>query len=140
MDALHNWTKTNSAFCPGATLRDSGYLLWLAVCRRYRFLADFAVEVLHERFLTLKPALPPQEFDVFFNDKSQSHPELSELSSSTIQKLRQVLFRMLREAGLLDKACNIIPAIPGLKLTEFLRIRQEYVYFPMNPPMKKEAA
>ncbi len=127
-------------FLSDATLRDSGYLLWLAACRRYRFLADFAVEVLHERFLTLKPNLPEQEFTVFFNDKSQLHNELTELSSSTVQKLRQVLFRMLREAGLLDKACSIIPAIPGPKLTELLRLHQEYIYFPMNPPLQKDAA
>ena len=125
-------------FLSDATLRDCGYLLWLAACRRYRILADFAVEVLHERFLTLKPNLPEQEFTRFFSEKSQFHTELAELSSSTTQKLRQVLFRMLREAGLLDKACNIIPAIPGLKLTEFLRIRREYVYFPMNPPLQRE--
>ncbi len=127
-------------FLSKATLRDCGYLLWLAACRQYRFLADFAVEVLHERFLTLKPTLPTQEFDAFFNDKSQFHAELADLSSSTTQKLRQVLFRMLRECELLDKACSIIPAIPGQELTELLRVRQEYVYFPMNAPMQKDAA
>lgn len=123
-----------------ATLRDCGYLLWLAACRRYHFLADFAVEVLHERFMTLKPNLPVQEFVAFFNDKSQFHNELTDLSSSTVQKLRQVLFHMLRDAELLDKANNIIPAIPGLQLTEILRMHREYVFFPMNTPMQKGAA
>jgi len=137
---LEQFSDDELRFLSNATLRDCGYLLWLAACRRYRFLADFAVDVLHERFLTLKPNLPEQEFAVFFNDKSQLHTELTELSSSTVQKLRQVLFRMLREAGLLDKACNIIPALPGPNLTELLRIRREYVYFPMNPPMQKDAA
>ena len=31
--------------------QEQGYLLWLAVCRRYRFIADFAVEVLRERYM-----------------------------------------------------------------------------------------
>ena len=127
-------------FLSDATLRDCGYLLWLAACRRYRFLADFAVEVLHERFLTLKPNLPEQEFTIFFHEKSQIHPELDGLSSSTTQKLRQVLFRMLREASLLDKACNIIPAVPGPRLLAMLRTRREYIYFPMNPPLQRDAA
>ena len=34
--------------------QEQAYLLWLAICRRYRFIADFAIEVLRERYLSLK--------------------------------------------------------------------------------------
>lgn len=42
-----------------ASRRDQGYLLWLAVCRRYGFIARFAVEELRERYITLKNGLGP---------------------------------------------------------------------------------
>lgn len=137
---LVQFNENELRFLSSSTLRDCGYLLWLATCRRYKFLADFSVEVLRERFLTFKTNLPVQEFINFLHDKTLFHNELTCLSSSTTKKLQQVLFRMLREAELLDKSYNIIPAIPGPQLTEMLRISQEYVFFPMNTPMKKDVA
>jgi hypothetical protein len=75
--------------------QEQAYLLWLAVCRRYRFIADFAVEVLRERYITLKGDLTLDDFDSFFNRKSEWHLELDEITPSTRGKLRQVLFKML---------------------------------------------
>jgi len=92
------------------TSQEQGYLLWIAVCRCYKFIADFAVEILRERYLGLKIDLHHEDFDSFFNKKSEWHPELDNLRSVTKNKLRQVLFRILREAGLLT-ANNTINAI-----------------------------
>ena len=92
-----------------ANPQDQRYLLWMAVCRRYRFIADFAVEVLRERYITLKNDLQHEDYDFFFNRKSEWHPELDEIRPATRNKLRQVLFKMLREADLLS-ANNAINA------------------------------
>ncbi|QEP42508.1 DUF1819 family protein [Ectothiorhodospiraceae bacterium BW-2] len=89
--------------------QEQAYLLWLAVCRRYRFIADFAVEVLRERYITLKSDLTSDDFDSFFNRKSEWHLELDEITPATRSKLRQVLFKILREADLLA-ANNMINA------------------------------
>lgn len=91
------------------TIQEQSYLLWLAVCRRYKFIADFAQEIIRERYITLKTDLHREDFDSFFNKKSEWHPELDEITSATRKKLRQVLFRMLREADLLT-ANNTINA------------------------------
>jgi hypothetical protein len=96
-------------FLVEAGRQEQAYLLWLAVCRRYRFIADFAVEVLRERYITLKSDLTHEDFDSFFNRKSEWHLELDEISPVTRDKLRQVLFKMLREADLLT-ANNMIHA------------------------------
>ncbi len=89
--------------------QEQAYLLWLAVCRRYRFIADFAVEVLRERYITLKSDLTHEDFDSFFNRKSEWHSELDEIAPATRGKLRQVLFKILREADLLT-ANNMVHA------------------------------
>ena len=48
-------------FLVEASHQEQAYLLWLAVCRRYRFIADFAVEVIRERYITLKTDLTPED-------------------------------------------------------------------------------
>ena len=101
IDELHFLVEANP--------QEQGYLLWLATCRRYRFIADFAIEVLRERYITLKTDVNHEDFDSFFNRKSEWHAELDAIQPTTRNKLRQVLFRILREAGLLASN-NIINA------------------------------
>lgn len=85
-------------------------LLWLAACRAYRFVREFAIEVIQERFLSYRYDLPLDAYDHFFDAKAEWHPELAKISTSTRLKLRQILFRILREAGVIDRANNIRPA------------------------------
>ncbi len=90
-------------------IQEQGYLLWLAICRRYKFIADFAVEVLRERYLSLKNSLNYEDFNFFFSKKLEYHQELAKVSQRTMDKSRQVLFRMMRQAGLLttDNEINV---------------------------------
>ncbi|WP_035236117.1 DUF1819 family protein [Desulfobacter vibrioformis] len=100
--------------------QEQGYLLWLAVCRRYRFIADFAIEVLRERFLSLKTDITHEDFDAFFNRKSEWHLELEQISPATRRKLRQILFRILRQADLLTAGNMINAAMLSPQLLEIL--------------------
>ena len=86
-------------------------LLWLAVCRRYRFIYDFAAEVVREKFLRFDFLLTYDEYDIFFNDKAEWHPEVEDVASSTREKQRQIIFKMLREAQLLSNDNQILPAL-----------------------------
>jgi hypothetical protein len=108
-------------------------LLWLAVCRRYRFIAEFAIEVLRERFITMKTDLTHEDFDSFFNRKSEWHPELDKISTTTRRKLRQVLFRILREVNLLTVSNTINAAILSPRLLELLHqgSLRDVLYFPV---------
>lgn len=81
---------------------ERGYLMWVAACRRYVFIGDFAEDVVRERFLLLTPGLSHKEFDRFVSSKSLWRPELTELKDSTLKKLRANVFRMLTEADLLS--------------------------------------
>ena len=122
-------------FLVQATHQDVGYLLWLAVCRRYQFIADFAAEVLRERYLDLKIDLPAGEFETFFDRKAEWSPELEAIRPTTRTKLRQVLFQLLREAGLLTKENIIIAATPNTELGEVIgrEDRQDISHLPIFP-------
>ena len=80
---------------------ERGHLMWVAACRHYALIGDFAEEVVRERFLLLTPVLGYGDFDSFVRGKTLWHPELAEVKDSTLQKLRSTVFRMLTEAGLL---------------------------------------
>lgn len=77
-------------------------LLWLAACRAYRFVGEFAVQVLRDRHLAYRLDLPLEAFDMFWDEKAEWHSNLDDISRSTRLKLRQVLYRMMREAGILS--------------------------------------
>ena len=129
---LKTLTFTELAFLLEGSHQEQAYLLWLAVCRRYSFIADFAVEVLRERYITLKNDVTHDDFDAFFNHKSEWHPELDTISQATRRKLRQVLFRILREADLVT-ANNMINAAmlsPRLLDTILQGNRRDLLYFP----------
>jgi Putative inner membrane protein (DUF1819) len=115
-----------------ANPQEQDYLLWLAVCRRYRFIADFAVEVLRERYISLKTDLSHADFDSFFNKKSEWHTELDEIRPSTRSKLRQVLFKILREADLLTENYTINAAMISQRLLDVLPLgnRRDVLFFP----------
>lgn len=97
-------------------------LLWLAACRAYRFVREFAIEVIQERFLSYRYDLPLDAYDHFFDAKAEWHPDLAKISASTRLKLRQILFRILREAGVIDRANNIRPAYLSSRVVALIEI------------------
>lgn len=130
---LRTLSPSELAFLVEASHQEQAYLLWIAVCRRYRFIADFAVEVLRERYITLKNYLIYEDFDSFFNRKSEWHLELDEITPATRAKLRQVLFKMLREADLLTANNMIHAAMLSPRLLKLIHQgnRKEILYFPV---------
>jgi hypothetical protein len=113
--------------------QEQAYLLWIAVCRRYKFIKDFATEVIKERFLTLRTNLSYEDYDAFFNAKAQWHEDLEKITPTTRMKLRQVLFKMLREAGLLSAGNTITPAMltPGMLSIMGQNAYQDLSVFPV---------
>ncbi|NTC84591.1 DUF1819 family protein [Agrobacterium tumefaciens] len=95
-------------FAEAGERTDQQSLLWLAVCREYRFVQEFAIEVVRERFLSLQIALPLQAFDTFFAAKAEWNEGLAKISPATRTKLRQVLFRIMREAGIISPENTIL--------------------------------
>ena len=113
--------------------QEQKYLLWIAVCRRYRFIAEFAEEVIRERYIGLKHDLQYEEFDFFFNKKSEWHPELEAIELTTRKKLRQVLFKILREAELLTVRNTINASMLSQRLLAAIprQRRRDFFFFPV---------
>ena len=103
---------------------------WLAVCRTYSFIADFAVDILHEAYVTGQKTLAISDYEKFVNGKLALHPELDEVSELTYTKVRQVVFKMMREAGFLDERGTIVPSVLDSELMDFIP-EKDLPFFPM---------
>jgi hypothetical protein len=106
-----------------ATTTERGHLLWVAACRRYDLIGEFAEEVVRERFLLLTSTLTYEDFDSFVRTKALWHEELAQIKDSTLQKLRSNVFKMLLEAELLSKAGYIMPAVLSERVATALNAR-----------------
>jgi len=120
LSRLQTLSDTEIALLAEGNLEEQALLLWLAVCRTYEFVAEFAAEVLCERFLSFRVELGYDAFDAFFEAKAEWNPDLSSIRPSTRAKLRQVLFRMLREAGIISASDEIRRTIPSPRLESLI--------------------
>ncbi|PPF39319.1 DUF1819 domain-containing protein [Rathayibacter sp. AY1A2] len=119
-----------------SSLTERCHLMWVAACRRYELIGDFAEEVLRERYLLLTPSLSADHFDRFITGKNLWHPELDELKPSTRTKVRQNIFRMLHEAGLCSEDDDILPAVLSERVYDALAARtpSDVRFLPTNLP------
>lgn len=110
------------------TLEEQRLLLWFAICNYYRIIREFAIEVLHEKFLAMDMHLSEEDYQAFYLRKFDWHPELEEITENTQNKLRTVLFNTLRQAGLLSEDNDIIRIIPSTQLAQVLKTHAEFAH------------
>ena len=132
---LEELTPAELALFRTGARQEQGHILWLAICKRYRFIYDFAVQVVREKFIRFDLDLSYDAYDVFFNNKAEWCPEVERVAESTRKKLRQVLFRMMREANLLTPDNQILPAMPTPREIEVIAADSPscLLAFPISP-------
>ena len=111
INRLKTLTTNELLLLDKGSVSEQKYILWLSICRRYVFIKEFAIEVIRERYLTLKYDLPTEEYESFFNSKAQWYEELEKITDSSRYKQRTVVYKMLREAEIIDKNKLILPAM-----------------------------
>lgn len=113
---LEELTDEEIRLLTDGTLQEQQQILWVAICRRHRFIYEFAIEVIREKYLQMNLDLLQEDYDAFFNAKAEWHDELEKLTESTRTKTRTVVFRMLREADILTKSHTINPVMLTLQV------------------------
>lgn len=102
-------------------LMDQKQILWLAVCKHYSLILDFATQVIREKVFHLNFQIDLIDWDTFFNSKSEWNDGLDQLTVSTKEKLRQVVFRMLHEADILTRENKIQPAVLSPRVVNVIK-------------------
>lgn len=93
---------------------------WFSVCNKYPFIFEFVHEVIREKYFVGQLELTDYDFDAFFNKKMVQHLTLEKITDNSRYKLKQILFKMLREVGLLDKKNIIQTVLPTKSVVSFI--------------------
>lgn len=122
------------SFCIKSSLYDQVCLLWLAICRQYLFIGEFASEVLRNKLCGLQENIEYADFDAFFLEKCEWSEELRKIKISTRNKLRQVLFRMLRESGFISSNNEVMGVILSADFIQLFVENNisELLFFPIS--------
>jgi len=83
-------------------------LCYLGVCKTYRLIREFMVEVIRNKYQLFDYQIIESDYGSFYYEKSSNHPELEQLGESTQKKLKQVMFKIMEQAGIIASAKNRI--------------------------------
>jgi hypothetical protein len=83
LSRLRRLTSEQIALLNDGMPTEQEQILWAAVCKRYRFILDFAVEVIHGKFMHQELLLTPADYDGFYKSKTEWHEGLLRVSEST---------------------------------------------------------
>lgn len=108
-------------------LDDAKSMILLSLAKTYPFLNDFIVEVLRGKYLLFDKVLTETDYTKFFNTKNLSHSELNEITEKTARKVKQRIFTILEQVGLITFAKN------GIILKPFLSNKVIEVIIEDNP-------
>ena len=119
---------------PDSSTSDREALMWIAMCRYYAIVGEFAVEVLKKHYLVGNLHLDFDDYARFIANKATWHPELETISEGTAKKLRSNLFKAMAEAHLFDKNSDTVVSFrPSPSLTDILMKRPDsFGFFPMR--------
>lgn len=104
-------------------------VLWLAACRHYPFVSAFAL-LMSERYRHMQYTVDYGEYAYFYAQQAEQHPRLLAMTALTQIKMRSVVYKMAREAGLLNQKQQIIGVFLSQAFTDTLSHHDELLFFP----------
>ena len=104
---------------------DQSILIWISICRTYKFIGDFASMIISEKFNSYQLEIEYSDFNYFFEKQQVLHEELRTLKDSTRKKLRQVIFRIMKDLNLISKNKKITPLLPSLELKKASKLTRK---------------
>lgn len=81
-------------------------MILLSLVKAYSLFREFIVEVILDKYLIFDTVLTETDYIKFFNTKSLSHTELTDITDVTAYKVKQVVFKLLEQVGLITHTKN----------------------------------
>lgn len=79
-------------------------MILISLLKAYSFFKDFVIEVIRAKYLLYNISIVSSDYTSFFNTKAITHNELNTITEKTTNKVKQVLFKMLEQVGLINSA------------------------------------
>jgi hypothetical protein len=77
-------------------------LILLSICKAHAFIYDFITENVRGCFYNMQEKVTHASFNEFYNEKKYEHPELEKVTEQTVAKMRQVIFRIMEQTGIIE--------------------------------------
>lgn len=113
---IESLTLSQLEFVDVASSSDIRNLVFLTILKTYRFIFEFMAEVISKKVLMFDYKILNSDYETFFESKKYAVEQLENITEATQYKLKQVLFRILEEAMVIDntKSKNILkPHLSG---------------------------
>ena len=89
-------------------------ITFLASVRSYRILREFLEQVIFDKIMVFDDELSYREYTNFIYNKTLLYPEFGSISEIMVKKIRQFIFKMLEQAGLINSVKSKKIQIPFL--------------------------
>ena len=119
---INNLSSQQIELMVSGDLDEAKSMILLSILKSYDFFHDFMVEVLGHKFQLFDRFLDEVDYSRFINYKNINHPELLTISPDTASKVKQVIFKILEQLGIITSAKNgtIIKPILSAKSIEVI--------------------
>lgn len=111
-------------------LDETKAMIFLSLAKTYAFFFDFINEVVRNKYLMFDYILTDSDYIKFFNAKSFTHEELNNISEKTAKKVKQVVYKLMEQIGLIDSIKNgsiLKPMISDKVLEAIINDNPEYL-------------
>ncbi|QKF77454.1 DUF1819 family protein [Arcobacter defluvii] len=107
---IESLTSQQLEYVNEANSSDIRNLIFLSILKTYRFIYEFMAEVISKKVLMFDYKILNSDYETFFESKKYAVEQLENITEATQYKLKQVLFRILEEAMIIDntKSKNIL--------------------------------
>ena len=74
----------------------------LSICKSSYFIRDFILEVIREKYLVFDFQITDGDYISYYRRKHEGHPEMEKLTEITEKKVKQVIFKILEQSGIIE--------------------------------------
>ena len=99
---IDNLTVNQQELLLNSNFSNQKQLAFLSACKTYSLLRDFVIEVVREKYLIMDFNLSDTDYISFIRRKEINHDELANLTDQTQAKVKQVIFKILEQAGIIN--------------------------------------
>jgi len=104
------------------SLDDAKAMILLSLVKTYSFLQDFIIDVIRNKYFQFDTVVSETDYIRFVNTKSISHKEITAITDVTAKKVKQRIFTLMVQVGLITQAKNgsIIKPILNSKVIDVI--------------------
>lgn len=115
------------------TEQDQKVILFLAICKTYSIITEFAIEVVYNKWKNFDNELSTYDFKYFLSSKL-SEEQLNSISELSLYKLSQVAVKMFKDVGIF-KEDNLSTVHISDELVDLLKLKGDAWFLPciLNP-------